>query len=524
MKIYDEWNVDAILSLLGGTIFHFIVGVKIMWGNITPYVTSYLVLFDPNVTYYNTLHVYTGVFLGQSLTMYVGGKLENKVGPRISSYIGATIISGCTYLSSYCTTLRSLVVLQAFVGVGIGLSYSAALICGFNHFKNNKGLVTGVITTGAGLGPFLSGLMATSYVNPNNIPVDTLTGLYSPSSAVVARVPGMFKLLGIAYGIAGFVGASLLIPKFIDKSNKDDTNEAISYIAPVDPLFVGSEEVDYEGTPLTANNGGVEFDLYDKTINGAETRQSSETIKSILHHKKHGNRGHHQRYGSRVKIEVRFELTTAQMISDSLCWLVIATGICTSVPGFYVAATYKSFGLIYIEDDHFITVIGCLSCLGLGVSRPLWGIIADKIGHFETLEYTAYAYPAVMLVYSLMSMFSFWSGTATKVAFGCSVCTMFILWGSSGCLMPTIVSFLFGDKHLGTNYGFVFLVYGVLCVIIIDNAGNSGYDFGFLNFFFIAVSFVGAALCSHLRYLTSKVKDEKILRHHRSTSSVHSML
>lgn len=27
----DEWNVDAILSLMGGTIFHFIVGIKMMW-------------------------------------------------------------------------------------------------------------------------------------------------------------------------------------------------------------------------------------------------------------------------------------------------------------------------------------------------------------------------------------------------------------------------------------------------------------------------------------------------------------
>ena len=58
MRIDDEWNVDALLSLLGGTIFHFILGVKIMWGNITPYVTSYLVIYDPHVTYYNTLHVY----------------------------------------------------------------------------------------------------------------------------------------------------------------------------------------------------------------------------------------------------------------------------------------------------------------------------------------------------------------------------------------------------------------------------------------------------------------------------------
>ena len=28
----NDYNVDSILSLMGGTIFHFIVGIKIMWG------------------------------------------------------------------------------------------------------------------------------------------------------------------------------------------------------------------------------------------------------------------------------------------------------------------------------------------------------------------------------------------------------------------------------------------------------------------------------------------------------------
>ena len=75
----DVVSVDSILSLMGGTIFHFIVGIKvgtliflsdfetlhisqfisyssqIMWGNVTPYITSYLVQFDPTVNYHSTL-------------------------------------------------------------------------------------------------------------------------------------------------------------------------------------------------------------------------------------------------------------------------------------------------------------------------------------------------------------------------------------------------------------------------------------------------------------------------------------
>ena len=87
------------------------------------------------------------------------------------------------------------------VGVGIGLSYSAPILCGFKHFKQNKGIVTGVITTGTGAGPFLFGLVATTFVNKENYPVDSGTGLYDPTaSPVVGRVPSMFRFLGTLYG------------------------------------------------------------------------------------------------------------------------------------------------------------------------------------------------------------------------------------------------------------------------------------------------------------------------------------
>ena len=114
--------------------------------------TSYLVQFDPEVSYHDTLQVYTSVFIGQSLFMYLGGQLEKKIGARRTAYIGATLISGCTYLSSYCKTLHSLIFFQSLVGMGIGLSYSAPILCGFSHFKHNKGIVTGLITTGTGAG------------------------------------------------------------------------------------------------------------------------------------------------------------------------------------------------------------------------------------------------------------------------------------------------------------------------------------------------------------------------------------
>ena len=127
----DIVNVDSILSLMGGFIFHFIVGIKIMWGNVTPYVTSYLVQFDSTVTYHRTLHVYTAVFLGQSLFMYLGGQLEKKIGPRLTCFIGASMISACTYASSYCKTISGLVLCQVRLLNSAWIPLAATYVCSF---------------------------------------------------------------------------------------------------------------------------------------------------------------------------------------------------------------------------------------------------------------------------------------------------------------------------------------------------------------------------------------------------------
>lgn len=338
------------------------------------------------------------------------------------------------------------------------------------------------------MGPFLFGLIATTFVNKENYLVDPGTGLYDADSPVVARVPSMFRLLGTVYGVCGFLGASILF------SPSDEEKR---------PGLSMTNIENGESTPIATSTS-----VYGEAVSSEKTdaTKPSSFIKG---------RGH-QRYGSRVKFETRFELTTEQMIRDSICWLLIATKICTGVSGFYVAATYKSFGQSGISDDHFITVIGCLGCLSSGVSRLLWGATSDEIGHFKTLEIASYASPIFLVVYTLT--------VRSKLCYGLNVVILFALWGANYCLLPAIASFLFGDKHMGTNYGFIFLVFGLSCTFIIDVAGASGMSFQALNWMFVFIGFIGAGLCSQIRYLTTKVADEKALKHHRATSSVGSMI
>lgn len=74
-----------------------------------------------------------------------------------------------------------------------------------------------------------------------------------------------------------------------------------------------------ETTPINTTNNND----YGEAVEPGKPETSSAFVKG---------RGH-QRYGSRVKFETRFELTTEQMIKDSICWLLIATKICTGVSG-----------------------------------------------------------------------------------------------------------------------------------------------------------------------------------------------
>jgi len=68
------------------------------------------------------------------------------------------------------------------------------------------------------------------------------------------------------------------------------------------------------------------------------------------------------------------------------------------------------------------------------------------------------------------------------------------------------------------------LVFGLACTAIIDFCGFLGWSFYTLNYMFVMIGGVGALLSSQIRFLTSAIKDEKTMKHHRATSSVSSMM
>jgi MFS family permease len=120
--------------------------------------------------------------------MYAGGRLEHRVGPRLTALLGGIFVCGSTILASTgepvaahtldtrisCSltawsrlripsqpdplypTARSLLLLLLIYGVGfgvgIGLTYVAPLMCGYRWDPDRKGLVSGWVLAGFGAG------------------------------------------------------------------------------------------------------------------------------------------------------------------------------------------------------------------------------------------------------------------------------------------------------------------------------------------------------------------------------------
>ena len=83
-------------------------------------------------------------------------------------FLGGTISLTGAYLSSFATDIVTYFVLYCCLnGLGGASLYFVGLICGWEWFPERKGLITGLILGGYGVGAFVFGGISTILVNPN---------------------------------------------------------------------------------------------------------------------------------------------------------------------------------------------------------------------------------------------------------------------------------------------------------------------------------------------------------------------
>lgn len=102
------------------------------------------------------LGIFATSLAGFGLFVSVGGKLQDRSGPRnIAMLSGVIYAVGYVISSQFTENIAMMYVGYGILGAGVGIGYSCALSCCVKWFPDKRGLVSGLAVAGFGAGTFV---------------------------------------------------------------------------------------------------------------------------------------------------------------------------------------------------------------------------------------------------------------------------------------------------------------------------------------------------------------------------------
>ncbi|MEO0086310.1 MAG: OFA family MFS transporter [candidate division WOR-3 bacterium] len=142
-----------------------------------------------------------------ALATVFGGRLQDRLGPRIVAIIGGVLLALGMVLASSARSISMLVFAYGVVsGIGIGFAYVCPIAAGVKWFPDKRGLITGLAVAGFGAGAFFVAPLAQGLITgkPYNL---MGVGLFPLPSIGVYKT---FLYLGIAYLVLVVLGGLIL--------------------------------------------------------------------------------------------------------------------------------------------------------------------------------------------------------------------------------------------------------------------------------------------------------------------------
>lgn len=119
-----------------------------------------------------------------------------------------------------------MVIFAVSFGICNGLAYTIPLKVGWDHFPKNKGLVSGIVIGGFGLGSFIFGLISTLLINPDNSKPNVKVGsLNLYNKGVADHLILSIRILILIWSVLGISGIVLLSVKPTEDKNEGDSLE-----------------------------------------------------------------------------------------------------------------------------------------------------------------------------------------------------------------------------------------------------------------------------------------------------------
>ncbi|MEO0019356.1 MAG: OFA family MFS transporter [candidate division WOR-3 bacterium] len=181
-KMFNRW-----LIVVGALLIQLCLGAIYAWSVFRKPLESTL-----NITSTQASLPFSFVLVFFALATVIGGRLQDRFGPRIVAIIGGFLLALGMILASFAQNIAMLVIAYGVIsGIGIGFAYVCPISAGVKWFPDKRGLITGLAVAGFGAGALIVGPLARAMIDS--------TGVFAT-----------FRYLGIAYLILIFIGALIL--------------------------------------------------------------------------------------------------------------------------------------------------------------------------------------------------------------------------------------------------------------------------------------------------------------------------
>ena len=555
--------IRAIFVVIGGFLVHFTLGTIYTFGNMAPYIVSYIRnqshpedLEDATSTW-----IFACALMGQGGAMFFGGWLVNKIGPRFTTLLGSWIMSAGVALSFFAIKVSFWLLLVTYgvlFGVGVGVAYIGPLTSAMKWMPKWKGLASGIVVAGFGLGALGFNALQTVYINPHNVAPhpdpDRPEQKYFTDPDLLERVPWTFIIMGGTYAVMQLIGSLVITEPPPDYGSKDEpSSQEHETEGDVSSQVNGSTKLpqrgrselsqsaeqdentipDLDPLPDSQDNGAIHEDV-------AKGSSTSSTPSSLLRGgvQLNGIQNNNEdsddefieeeklkllKEGREAPIPDKLETRKADLESSLVSGLFQTNNVISSLhpkqvllkPNFYIlwfmflsngmaviftSTLYKIFGQEFITDDHYFAAVGSVSAIFNCAGRIVWGLVADLISY----KFSLVIISAVMTIFILTFYSTILGG---QVMYFIWVCVIFFCIGGNFSLFPTAVGRAFGLKYAPVNYGMLFtsqIVAGSLGALLSTLLRSliGFYGLMFLVSGFSCIGFILALVYKPKRYIS----------------------
>lgn len=444
----SKWR--GIFVVVGGILVHLSLGTLYTFGNLNPYLTSYMRWAGsaPNLKNTECTWIFAISAMGQGTIMSLSGYIQSKLGPRLTCLLGGWWMSFgvlMTYFSINVSFYLTLVTYGLMFGTGIGIAYAIPLSCAMKWFPQKKGLVNGMVVAGFGGGAFIFNQVQTAFINPDNLPADKEVGgqSYFDQPEVLRQVRKVFILLGCCYAAMQFIGSLLLCDPPYEKE-----------------LIINNTMEEEEQTALQ--------NYTKKGPTAALLPSQSENKETV----------------SAPPADDVVNLRPSEVLRSKYFYMLWFMFLFNAQGMVFVSTLYKAYGQTFIDDDSFLAVVGSFAAVFNGCGRIWWGFLADKTSFRVSMMVSCACFTCFILTFQVTQlqgreMFFIW------------VCLLFGCFSGSYSLLPTATAKCFGREYMTTNYGMLFTsrvlsapIGAFLSQILISKIGWSGLCFIISSFSF----------------------------------------